>query len=1373
MICPTATNRLCLITSFFLLLTISTVSAQKLPDYRLQKGGELIEIPENITAFIQNGQVSQAEELNGYYFRLVQFYFLPNRAQKQAIEQAGIELLSYIPNNIYTAAIPTGINPQLLQDLGIRSILKLDESWKLSKRLIHEDYGDWAVEKGQIKLLLTYFHNIPQAQIRAFCGADNIEILAGNGQNNVLQIQVPLARVAELAQLPYTAYLDVIAEPGQPEDTNGRGIHRSNAIDTQFSTGRKYTGEGINIQTRDDGEVGPHIDFQGRVTNIVNAPQGGTHGDGVSGIFTGAGNLNPYMRGMAAGAHLFVTNYVDHFLDTTLSLHQEQDVLVTNSSYSNGCNGGYTSITQTVDQQMYENPTYLHVFSAGNAGTSDCGYGAGQSWGNITGGHKQGKNVMATANLDTEYLLRITSSRGPAYDGRIKPDIAANGHNHQSTNPYNVYIYFSGTSAAAPGIAGVTAQLHQAYQENNGGETAEAALLKAIMLNTANDMGNAGPDFLYGWGHVNALRAARAIEEEHYFSGTVDQLETNEHQIQIPAGTRQAKIMVYWSDFPAEAGADIALVNDLDTRLISADQSSYLPYVLSTTPDPNILSLPALPGEDHLNNMEQIALVDPAAGIYTLEVSGFNVPMGPVKYWVVLEFLTDEVELIYPYGGEGLAPNDIARIHWDGYYNGNTYDLDYSLDNGQNWISMASGISASARYWDWTVPDALSGEALVRVSRGNESDICDVPFSIIGTPQNLEITKACPDFIRLEWDTVPGATYYDVFQLGDRYMDSVGTTQYTIFDFYTVNLDPSLEYWYSVRAVVPDAGIVGERAIAIGHNDGLLNCVQAVDISMLSIVEPSNTYYTVCAFNEFPISIEFTNQGSTSVSNIEVGYNLNGDVFTETLAATLDPGENNIHVFSQQPDISVSGMYDLQTWVHLDDDSAVFNDSTESALEIVYYPGSGATLDIQEDFELPDLAPYWYVANEDNGITWSAIDSVIGITGDYTRAYWMDNYSYSNQGSVDRVITVPIDLTDPNLQSPALFFDISYAPYPSTSYVDTLQLEVYSDCQSQLTAIPYKKWASELQTVDDTFFGKFFPETSSDWRTEVIDLSPYLGTVITLHFVNTTGYGNSLFLDNINIRETSPPVAFFDFPDSTICVETSWTFEDASTGEGLSYQWNFGPGAIPQTATGQGPHEVTFTEPGQTEVSLSVGNAAGIDTYSQIITILPYPVPNFGFAPNELKVSFTNLSTDADTYLWDFGDGIGQSPDFEPVYTYAEAGDYEVSLVATNDCFEDIFSQTITVTVILSSQEIGTPDNLRLSPNPTTGQVSLSLDYPGGSNLQLEVYDISGKRLLEQMYDKAPPSFEVLLDLDALSSGVYFVRLWNEEMDQIQKLIIE
>ena len=94
--------------------------------------------------------------------------------------------------------------------------------------------------------------------------------------------------------------------------------------------------------------------------------------------------------------------------------------------------------------------------------------------------------LLAVGNLDYAASLASSSSRGPAADGRIKPDICAQGTNVYSTYPNYTYNSITGTSMSCPGISGVLAQLYQAYKENNNNTNPSSGLMKCILLNSAD-----------------------------------------------------------------------------------------------------------------------------------------------------------------------------------------------------------------------------------------------------------------------------------------------------------------------------------------------------------------------------------------------------------------------------------------------------------------------------------------------------------------------------------------------------------------------------------------------------------------------------------------------------------------------------------------------------------------------------------------------------------------------------------------------------------------------------------------------------------------------------------------------------------------------
>ena len=770
----------------FYFLFLANLSAQQ--DYQILFSTGTMTPAENIRDFAKSAVINANENYDGYYYRMIQFYDIPTNAQHEEIQQNGIELLEYLPHRAYLVAIPNSLDPQKLVDLKVRAVLEITPAFKIAANLQQQPFGEWAVRGNRVAVQIKYYKNIAQRDLLLHLKADGIEVEMANGYNNFLQATIEKDQVNEIAALPYISYLELIPVPGEAEDDKGRSLHRANLLDSYYAGGRSYDGEGVSVLVRDDGIVDEHIDFQGRLRQeFVTDFDDGTHGEGVAGILAGAGNFNPQNRGMAAAAEIHVLDYQANHLDETMSLHFNENVIVTNSSYSNGCGAGYTTIAQTVDQQIFDNPTLLHVFSAGNSNNQDCDYGAGDQWGNITGGHKQGKNVIATANLEADGDLTNSSSRGPATDGRIKPDISANGTAHISTSLNNSYQSFGGTSGAAPGIAGVIAQLHQAYREMNGGTTAESALLKAMVLNTANDLGNVGPDYKFGWGHINGYRAIRIMEEEQYFKASVAQDSVQTHELVIPDNVRQAKIMIYWSDNEGSTFAANALVNNLDARVVSPTGEVNLPWTLNSFPDPDSLDLPATRGVDSLNNVEQIAINNPVGGTYTIEVEGKELPFGTHEYYVLYEFYYDDVKLIYPVGGEGLFPGQEERIHWDAYGDTVDFTLAYSIDAGITWDTITT-VDGDERMYDWDVPIEFTGLARVRVSRDTMESMSEANFSIARHPVGLQVKNVCEDHVELRWGGVVGATEYRVFQLGEKYMEEVGTTTEKT---YRVYVDPA------------------------------------------------------------------------------------------------------------------------------------------------------------------------------------------------------------------------------------------------------------------------------------------------------------------------------------------------------------------------------------------------------------------------------------------------------------------------------------------------------------------------------------------------------------------------------------------------------
>ncbi|CAM3358018.1 S8 family serine peptidase [Aequorivita lipolytica] len=1092
----------------FLALTfLFTMSyAQNSNDINFQ--GETIVMPENIASF-QWSEFPESARLTNGYVGWVQFYETPNQQVQDMFKQNNLELLEYIPHKTYLFYFPTNTSVSFLRNQGVRSIIPVPGSAKLSQDLKNPPFENWAMQGNNILVTLQFHENVSSEYVIQQLAEKQIAVKQQYKGSNNIDLSIPNNCLEDLSNLPFVKWVELIVAPSVPDDTRGRSLHRASNLDTQTSAGRNYTGLNIGVMCRDDGIVGPHIDFQGRIDNSAASGSGQSHGDGVSGIMSGAGNLNPSNRGMAAGSLLYVVNYQPSFLDSpTVSLINSGDVVITNSSYSNGCNAGYTTITQTVDTQAQSLPNLQHTFSAGNSNGSNCGYGAGNQWGNITGGHKQGKNVIATANVFFDGSLVNSSSRGPAHDGRIKPDIAANGQNQISTNENNNYQSFGGTSGASPGIAGVSAQLYQAYSETHGNVLPPAALIKATLLNTASEAGNIGPDFKFGWGIVNGLRAAKLIEEDRFLSSNVSQGASNNHTINVPSGTKQVRFMVYWSDAPATPGANPALVNDLDLVVTDPSSNNYLPWVLDETPNPATLNNPATNGPDHLNNMEQVLINNPAAGNYTINIDGFNVPMGPQEYFVVYEIISDNVTVTYPNAGESFVPGETESLHWDAVNTSSNFVLEYSTNNGGTWNAIATVANTVTNY-AWSIPNSVTGDALIRVSNGASQDVSDSTFSIAPLVNNVQVTQVCPDEATFSWSAVTGAESYDLYLLGEKYMEVVGTSSTMTITVPITNVaDP---IWAAAVAKNATDGWESRRSIATFYPGGLLNCSLTNDVSIESNNEPSD-FNLICNPGPAIVSVIIMNSGVDPQSNFDVSYQLDSDPeVTETFSGTLTSGQQVIFDFNQPLIISSSGTYTLDVSVDLPGDENQ-NNNTDS---LTFYAATDATpLDFEEPFDVNGMPPAgWNILNPDADDTWVERNNITGSDGSSTVTAYIDNFGYNAPGEEDIVETEYFDLTTVN--SAQLDFDLAKAQF-STGFSDAFRVDVSIDCGATFTQIYYKD-GLDLSTLPGYESGNWVPTAASDWRTETIDLTPYTGENVQFRFVNINGFGNSTFIDNINV----------------------------------------------------------------------------------------------------------------------------------------------------------------------------------------------------------------------------------------------------------------
>lgn len=564
-------------------------------------------------------------------------------------------------------------------------------------------------------------------------------------------------------------------------------------------------GNNINISIKEQQLDSLDIDWKGRYFNSgAGAATQTSHASIMATIVAGGANSSLYAIGAAPAANLTSSSFASLLPDAD-EVYKQYNISIQNHSYGTGIENYYGSDTKAYDISVNKNPSLLHVFSAGNSGNtaSNSGvYNGIEGFANLTGSFKMAKNIITVGSTDSFNNVMPLSSKGPAYDGRVKPELVAYGED--------------GSSGAAALTSGTAALIQQAYKLAHHDSLPAAALVKAILLNSADDIGAKGPDFSSGYGSLNAYNAMRTITQNTYLQGSVTQGESHSFQINIPANTKQVKVTLAWSDTAAEANASKALVNDLDLKLtFQPNSTQWEPWVLNSAADKNALLQPASRKKDTINVVEQITIDDPQAGLYNIEVRGASLKTAAQDFAIAWQ--ADSVNsFIWTYPTRSVIINggNVATIRWQSN-SAETGAIEYTTD-GTSWKPIAT-VPASQQYFKWTVPDTMS-EAQLRfvIPSINHNFISD--SFVISRPMLLKVGFNCPDSFLLSWNKLP-VSQYEVFTLGNNYMEPIQFTSDTSIIFHKAN-HPSL--YYAVAPVVGNK--TGLRSYTLNYTTQGVDC---------------------------------------------------------------------------------------------------------------------------------------------------------------------------------------------------------------------------------------------------------------------------------------------------------------------------------------------------------------------------------------------------------------------------------------------------------------------------------------------------------------------------------------------------------------------
>ena len=562
------------------------------------------------------------------------------------LERGGCEPIYYLGNGKWLIQNSAKVDRGLLS-----SAQKIQPQDKLSFSLVR-GVPSFAVERGRAHLLVYFNSRKSYNEVVSFI-TQRAEIIRFDERWWSAEIYIPSGKISELAASDMVVYMEPSGAPIGLMNDSVRETVKANW--SQEYLGLK--GDKVVVGIWDGGWVDKsHPDFSGRV-ELGDNSHTDSHATHVAGTIASSGAQSETCgdeprewRGIVPVAKIIsydFNNSTMEYPDAASKYHinianNSWGILVSEGSQTCDMLGYYDDLARSFDSFVRDHNMVI-VFAAGNMRTSyECGIPERGGYDSITP-PATGKNVLTAGAINsvTESMTTF-SSWGPTDDGRVKPDFVTPGCDDDgkgyinSTLPGGCYGGYGwcGTSMASPALTGCAAAVIESYKDTNH-RSPLPSTVRAALVHTAKDLGAPGPDYSFGFGRPDIMRSANlikwgAVVESELSSPTSEKTWDIEVDSDYPL-----KITLAWDDYPADPGAEVALVNDLELRAISPSSTTYSPFVLN----PDNPWINAASGENHTDNVEQILVENPEGGKWRIVVNAYAMPYPPQSFSVACEFL--------------------------------------------------------------------------------------------------------------------------------------------------------------------------------------------------------------------------------------------------------------------------------------------------------------------------------------------------------------------------------------------------------------------------------------------------------------------------------------------------------------------------------------------------------------------------------------------------------------------------------------------------------------------------------------------------------------------------------------------------------------